>query len=97
MLCFIGDHQFRVSLPLEPRGDQSADEVVRNKPDEDRCRQGAQAENDGKGPLVTLQTMDLERLTANEDNQDLSAKNDKLDANEKVVAVNPLEDIELVV
>ncbi len=41
--------------------------------------------------------MDLERLTANEDNQDLSAKNDKLDANEKVVAVNPLENIELVV
>lgn len=77
--------------------DETPDELVRDEPDDHCHRHRDRAENERCAPLRCVQPRDGEGLSTNEDDEDLPADDDKLDAQKPTVAERAFEDVDVVV
>lgn len=75
----------------------SGDEFIRNQTNEDTDRQRNEADDDGDGPLRTIQTDYTERFTANENNHDLSTYHYCVYYYEEDISMDSFEYVEFVV
>jgi hypothetical protein len=93
----IGNHNLGALLAgPEPR-DESGNELVWDKSDNNGHGQRNHAEYQGNAPLVTQQRFDRESLPAHEDDQDLTSDDDELNTNKPTIAENAFEDVQTVV
>lgn len=109
-LCVAEAREFLADLGEEAAcgavgdGDGSADDMcdlrkplVGEEADQDGHGQRQCCEDDADGPLVSADLGDAEGLATDEDNGDLGADHDAVDADEEVVVLQAGEDVQFVV
>lgn len=93
----IRDQELWCRFADEIRRYQSANEIVRDKPNENGDQHGDKSNDDRCGPFWAIQRLHGESLATDEYNENLGAADNKLDADEEKVALYAFKDVELVV
>ena len=96
-LVFVGHHDLWGALALHALGENLLEEFVGDQPDDDGDGHGGGTQDDGIGPLGAVQSCDREGSAADEDDHDLTADHDHVDADEEPIALDAFEDVELVI
>jgi hypothetical protein len=65
---FIGNEDLRCLLAAPAMGNEFSDKFVGNETDDDTDREGEDTEDEGVGPLRTVERVDVEGSTAHENN-----------------------------
>lgn len=93
----VGDQEFRALLTVPESRDQSVNKLVWNQPDDHANWNRNYTQNEGNTPLGSIERLYRESLSTDEDNQDLSANNDRLDTHKPPVAENTVQEVEIVI
>lgn len=96
-MVLVGYDELGALLTVLECRDELLDGFVRYQSDDHSNRERDHAENKTDCPLCSVKTRDREGVSTDENDQDLPANNDELDANEPLVAQQTGENVEAIV